>query len=133
MAEPVNTHRIDPYKNFKFRVRLDGHVVAGAETVTGLPTHGTSTAIKMPGLGKLNNITLKRVLTEDSGFANWLAGTHKGAVADAGRELTVEAVDENGTCSHSYALGRYRVGKCDLADGDSTASAFEHLELEPVE
>ncbi|MFW6174940.1 MAG: phage tail protein, partial [Chloroflexota bacterium] len=25
----VNTHRFDPYKNFKFRVRMDGRVVAG--------------------------------------------------------------------------------------------------------
>ena len=30
MAEfTVNAHRFDPYKNFKFRVKWDGHYVAG--------------------------------------------------------------------------------------------------------
>lgn len=26
----VNTHRFDPYKNFKFRVKWDGRYVAGS-------------------------------------------------------------------------------------------------------
>ncbi len=28
----VNTHRFDPYKNFKFRVKWDGRYVAGMQT-----------------------------------------------------------------------------------------------------
>jgi phage tail-like protein len=32
----VNTYRFDPYKNFKFRVRWDGRVVAGISKVSAL-------------------------------------------------------------------------------------------------
>ena len=34
----ANTHRFDPYKNFKFRIIIDGRVVAGITEVSGLPT-----------------------------------------------------------------------------------------------
>ena len=32
----VNTHRFDPYKNFKFRVVWDGQAVAGISKVSAL-------------------------------------------------------------------------------------------------
>ncbi len=32
----VNTHRFDPYKNFKFRVKWDGRYVAGVSKVSAL-------------------------------------------------------------------------------------------------
>jgi tail tube protein gp19 len=32
----VNAHRIDPYKNFKFRVKWDGRLVAGVSKISGL-------------------------------------------------------------------------------------------------
>ena len=32
----VNTNRIDPYKNFKFRVKWDGEIVAGVSKVSAL-------------------------------------------------------------------------------------------------
>ena len=32
----VNTHRFDPYKNFKFRVKRDGRYVAGVSKVSAL-------------------------------------------------------------------------------------------------
>ena len=32
----VNTHRFDPYKNFKFRVKWDGKYVAGVTKVGAL-------------------------------------------------------------------------------------------------
>ena len=32
----ANAYRFDPYKNFKFRIRWDGKVVAGVSKVTGL-------------------------------------------------------------------------------------------------
>ena len=32
----VNTHRFDPYKNFKFRVKWDGRYVAGVSKVGSL-------------------------------------------------------------------------------------------------
>jgi hypothetical protein len=35
----VNPHRVDPYKNFKFRVILDGKPVVGLSRVSGLRRH----------------------------------------------------------------------------------------------
>ena len=32
----VNTHRFDPYKNFKFRIKWDGQYVAGLTKVSPL-------------------------------------------------------------------------------------------------
>ena len=32
----VNTHRFDPYKNMKFRVKWDGRYVAGVSKVSAL-------------------------------------------------------------------------------------------------
>ncbi|MDD0857521.1 hypothetical protein NHF46_06590 [Arthrobacter alpinus] len=32
----VNAQRFDPYKNFKFRIKWDGHYVAGVSKVGGL-------------------------------------------------------------------------------------------------
>ncbi len=32
----VNAQRLDPYKNFKFRLKWDGKVVAGISKVSGL-------------------------------------------------------------------------------------------------
>ena len=32
----VNTQRFDPYKNFKFRVKWDGKVVAGVSRISAL-------------------------------------------------------------------------------------------------
>ena len=37
MAEfTVNAQRFDPYKNFKFRVKWDGHYIAGISKVSAL-------------------------------------------------------------------------------------------------
>ena len=33
---PVNPQRLDPYKNFKFRLKWDGQYVAGVSKVSGL-------------------------------------------------------------------------------------------------
>ena len=77
----VNTHRLDPYKNFKFRVVIDGAVVAGVSKVSGLKrtteviTHRdggyVNTMINAPGQSKFEPITLERGLTHDTVFENW--------------------------------------------------------------
>ena len=37
MAEfTVNAQRFDPYKNFKFRVKWDGHYIAGVSKISAL-------------------------------------------------------------------------------------------------
>jgi phage tail-like protein len=75
MAEPtVNPTRLDPYKNFKFRVKWDGHTIAGVSRISAL-RHSTeviehreggdpSTSRKSPGRTKYEPITLERGATQ---------------------------------------------------------------------
>ena len=66
----VNTHRFDPYKNFKFRVKWDGRDVAGITRVSGLRRRtdviehreggDPSTSRKSPGRTTYEPITLER-------------------------------------------------------------------------
>ena len=69
----VNSGRIDPYKNFKFRVKFDGNVVAGVSKVgalkrsTEVVSHREGNALSTPSLSpassKFEAITLERGLS----------------------------------------------------------------------
>jgi phage tail-like protein len=77
----VNPQRFDPYKDFKFRVKWDGHYVAGickisplrrtTEVVEHREGGAPSTSGKSPGLTKFEPITLERGVTHDPDFENW--------------------------------------------------------------
>jgi phage tail-like protein len=81
MQFQVNTARLDPYKNFKFRVVWDGQVVAGVSKVSGLKQtrevvshrHGgdLSTPRHSPGRTSFEPITLERGITHDHAFEEW--------------------------------------------------------------
>jgi len=74
----VNTYRLDPYKNFKFRVKWDGRYVAGVNKVgslkrtTEVVKHrdggDPSTSRKSPGRTEYEAITLERGVTHDVEF-----------------------------------------------------------------
>jgi len=64
----VNAQRFDPYKNFKFRVKWDGHVagvskVSSLKRTTEVVEHreggDPSTGRKSPGRNKFDAITLR--------------------------------------------------------------------------
>lgn len=82
MAEfVVNAGRLDPYKNFKFRVKWDGRYVAGVSKVSALKRtievvkHRSggdpSTSHKSPGKIEFEAITLERGVTHDIEFEAW--------------------------------------------------------------
>lgn len=78
---PVNTHRFDPYRNFKFKVKWDGEYVAGLNKCSALkkttemvewreggdPSHGR----KLPGKTSYDAITLEQGVSHDSRFEEW--------------------------------------------------------------
>ena len=78
---PVNPHRYDPYKNFKFGVKWDGQKIDGIFLVTGLVR--TTQAIDeregldpnisriSPGLTRYEPIVIKRGITQDRAFEDW--------------------------------------------------------------
>ena len=72
--------RNDPYKNFKFRVEINGVTSAGFSEVTGLSTEvdcieyregGDFLSRKLPGRAKYGNITLKRGVTKSTELQDW--------------------------------------------------------------
>jgi hypothetical protein len=77
----VNATRVDPYKNFKFRIKWDGHFVAGLSKCSALKRTtevvehrvggDPSTSHKSPGRTKYEAITLERGVTHDPDFENW--------------------------------------------------------------
>ena len=77
----ANAYRYDPYKNFKFRVRWDGKVVAGLSKVSLLKqstepvTHreggDPSSARLTPSVWKFEPVTLERGVTHDLEFESW--------------------------------------------------------------
>jgi phage tail-like protein len=116
----VNTYRFDPYKNFRFRVRWDGRVVAGVSRVgalnrtTQVVTHreggDPSTPRKSPGQTEYGNITLERGVTHDVEFARWAnkvwdysnstaspdQATQLVSLKDFRKDITIELYNEAG-------------------------------------
>ena len=82
----VNTHRFDPYRNFKFRVKVDNQYVAGLSKCTALKrsTEVTqwreggdpSTSRQLPGKTKYDPVTLESGLTHDLTFETWANLVH---------------------------------------------------------
>src|SRR5206468_9422901 len=77
----LNPSRFDPYKNFKFRVKWDGKVVAGISKMSGLKRttqvvehregSDPNSIGKSPGATRYEPVILERGLTHDLEFENW--------------------------------------------------------------
>ena len=125
MAEfSVNTHRFDPYKNFKFRVKWDGKYVAGISEVSGLSRHTDviewrqggepNMTRQMPGITHYDPITLERGVTHDPEFEEWAnkvwnLGAGLGSevsLKDFRKDIILELMNEAGQCVLSYKIYR---------------------------
>ncbi|WP_228015667.1 phage tail protein [Leptolyngbya ectocarpi] len=149
MQFSVNTSRIDPYKNFKFRVAWDGQVVAGVSKVSALKrttevvSHreggDVSTPRHSPASSKFDPITLERGITfapEFEAWANLVYSTEgDGAVSLAGlrKNISIEMLNLQGT-----VVKRYNVFRCWVSeytalpelDANANAIAFETIILQ---
>ena len=84
----ANSGRNDPYKNFNFRVEIDGIALAGFSECTGLRVEidvieyrdgsDPSTVRKLPGMSKVGDITLKRGITASKELYEWLDSVRNG-------------------------------------------------------
>ena len=85
----ATTLRNDPYKNFNFRVEIDGIAQAGFVECTGLAMEvevieyreggDVSVVRKLPGRAKVGDITLKRGITASKDLYDWFASVRDGA------------------------------------------------------
>ena len=147
----VNAKRVDPYKNFKFRVRWDGHYVAGlskcsalkrtTEVVEHRAGGDPSTSHKSPGRSKYEAITLERGVTHDVAFEQWANkvwnyGSGLGSevsLKDFRKELIIEVYNEAGQLAIAYKVYRCWVSEYqslpDL-DANANAVAIQHIKIE---
>lgn len=147
----VNPLRMDPYKNFKFRVKWEGRYVAGVSKIgalkrtTEVVEHREggdhSTARKTPGRHKFEAITLERGVTHDPEFEQWAnkvwnygggLGTEM-SLQDFRKDLILEFYNEAGQLAIAYKVYRCWVSEFqslpDL-DANANAVAIQHLKLE---
>jgi phage tail-like protein len=148
----VNTFRVDPYKNFKFRVKWDGRYVAGVSKVgmlkktTEVVKHrdggDPSTSHKSPGRTEFDAITLERGVTHDPEFENWAGkvwnfGGGLGAevsLKDFRKDIMIKLYNEAGQLALAYKVFRCWVSEYqalpDLDANGSAAVAIQHIKLE---
>jgi phage tail-like protein len=147
----VNPQRLDPYKNFKFRVKWDGRYVAGISKVgalkrtTDLVEHreggDPSTSHKSPGRTKFDAITLERGVTHDLEFEKWATkvwnyGAGFGSevsLKDFRKDIIIELFNETGQLVLAYKVYRCWVSEYhalpDL-DANANAVAIQSIKLE---
>ena len=147
----VNTHRFDPYQNFKFRVKWDGRYVAGISKVSALKrttevvNHreggDPSSDRKSPGRTQYEAITLERGVTHDTDFEKWANkvwnfGSGLGAevsLKDFRKDIIIDVYNEAGQLALAYKVYRCWVSEFqslpDL-DANANAVAIQTLKLE---
>jgi phage tail-like protein len=145
----VNAHRIDPYKNFKFRLLWDQRVVLGVSKVgplkrtTEVVTHrdggDNSRDHKSCGRTTYEAVTLERGITHDPEFEAWANLVHSPNgdpsmdLVNFRKDVTLEFMDEKGHVAKRYFLYRCWVSEYtalpDL-DANANAVAIESLKLE---
>jgi phage tail-like protein len=145
----VNSTRVDPYKNFKFRMLWDGKAVLGVSKVSSLKR--TTEVVKhrsggqnsydhkSPGRSTYEGVTLERGITHDIEFEKWAnavqsyAGDTAMDLAGYKKDLTLEVLNEKSQVAFRYFLFRCWVSEFvtlpDL-DANANAIAIEHIKIE---
>ncbi|WP_166240033.1 phage tail protein [Paenibacillus turpanensis] len=100
----MSGQRKDPYRNFRFRIEVEGIQQAGFSEVSGYDAsvsvieyregNQVTTARKLPGLSKYSNITLKWGVTDSMDMYNWMNDSLKGKFIR--KTVTIVAMDEEG-------------------------------------
>lgn len=148
---PVNPHRHDPYKNFKFRIKWDGRYVAGVskvsplERTTEVVEHregGDPSSVRVsPGQTRYEPITLERGISHDHEFERWANkvwnhGSGAGqevSLKDFRKDVVLELYNEAGQLVAAYKIYRCwpsRYQALPVLDASANAVAIESLELE---
>jgi phage tail-like protein len=145
----VNTHRIDPYKNFKFRVVWDNQPVAGlskmsavkrtTEVVEWREAGGPSITRRMPARSKYEPVTLEAGLTHDRQFLEWAEQVHNPqgdaamSLVNYRKEVTIEVLNLQGVPVMAFKLHRAWVSEFQALpemDANANAVAIQTLKLE---
>lgn len=147
---PVNTHRYDPYRTFKFQVIIDGRPVAGLKKMGALKK--STEAVKwrsagdpshervMPGGTKYEAVTMEQGLTHDPVFEQW-ANLVNNIQGDAGmslknyrKDIIINVLNLQGQVAFTYKLMRAWVSEYqampELDAGNMNTVGIQTLKLE---
>jgi phage tail-like protein len=144
-----NAKRVDPYKNFKFRLLWDDKPVMGISKVgalkrtTEVVKHrdggDNSTDHKSPGRTTYDAITVERGITHDPEFEAWANKVHPYSgdtamdLAAYKKNLTLEMMNEKGHVVYRYFLYDCWVSEYTAIpelNANANAVAIESLKIE---
>ena len=147
----VNTHRYDPYKNLKSRIKWDGKYVAGVSKISALKRSteviehreggDPNLSRKSPGSTKFEPIILERGITHDIEFEQWANKTwnfgsglgSEVSLKDFRKDLIIELLNEAGQLVIAYKVYRCWVSEFQALpdlDANSNAIAIQYIKLE---
>jgi phage tail-like protein len=133
--------RKDPFRNFRFRLEIDGIQQAGFSEVTIPDTNSevidyrdgneVTTARKLPGLTKHGNLTLKWGITDSMDIYNWRKKVEQGKISEARRNMAVVLLDEEGNDAARWEFAEAWPSKYDSPDLNAKGNdvAIETLEI----
>ena len=138
---PANSHRHDPYRNFKFQVLIDGQTVAALSKVSALTRKtevleyrsggDSSQSRRVPGLTKYDPITLEQGLSHDPVFEEWansinnMDGDSSMSLLNFRKDIIINLLNLQGTVVLSYQVRRAWVSEYTaLPDLESTEGAI---------
>jgi phage tail-like protein len=121
------TTRIDPLRNFRFKIDIDGITQAGfSEVMIGETTteavdyrEGADVASnvrKLSGLTKYGNITLKWGVTDSAELYNWHKAIVAGQVGSSRKKVTINVLDETGAPKARFVVSEAWPVKYDPSD-----------------
>ena len=147
---PVNAHRYDPYRTFKFQVLINGQAVAGLRKMTALkkstevatwrtagdPSHER----KLPGGTKYEPITLEQGLTHDPVFEEWanlvnsIQGDEAMSLLNFRKDIVINVLNLQGQVAISYMVYRAWVSEFqalpDFDAGTTNTVGIQTIKLE---
>lgn len=127
------TDTMYPYSRFRYRLEIEGLEVGGFCEASGFDTcsdeldyrddASINAPVKLQGMRKYSNITLKNGLTSSDVLYNWLMEGASGGVLR--KTVTITAIDESATAFASwqiinawpckYTVPDFNAGSCELA------------------
>ena len=145
----VNTHRFDPYKSFKFRIKWDGKYVAGVNKISALKRSTTPVIHRdgsdpnisriSPSTWMFEPITLERGITHDLEFENWanlsfsVSGDAAMSLKNFRKDIIIELLNEQGTVVKAFKIYRCWVSEYQVLpelDANGKAVAIESIVLQ---
>jgi phage tail-like protein len=128
-----------PHAKFRFRLEIDGLEAGGFSEVSGFDASidvieyregdMVQTPMKLPGLKKYGNITLKQGLTDSMVLYEWIITGVEGEVDR--KTITITVLDDAGEAAASWQVINAWPTKYTAPDFNATSSevAIESLEI----